>query len=475
MGLLFPDMGIKGAALLALSLVLVAMSMIPIKWALFICLLYIGFEGFLKIISDYHPVVHIGSDILVIFLFLRILTRMFSRGNPLPDYFPPLVGLFCFHFIWVVITLFNPYSLGVVASIAGSKIYVTMLLLFFFAYYNTHSVKDFHFFLKAIIFVAIVHTVFGLYQASVGVESVLSLHPRYAIQLEKYRNTAFRPFGLTNLPGGPAIYLAPVVPLALYLALTYKGLVRWFLIAFCASGASLVLICQIRSALLKLILGLIFFAVGYVAIAVRSRSKMRFGLGSILAGSVFLAIIIPRMVDFTIDQNEENKTAVERSLTLFDIDKISGARKATWERFIVYLKEVPFGAGFARVGAAGGAFQHLQASDPFFTPHYFFADNFWIATLIEVGLPGMFVLTFLVIGILIKGYRGQRKVVGAENRLAMFVILGVLIPMVLGLYAAEGILYNPDAAFFWFLSGMMLKFPMIDKSERQMLETSEVF
>lgn len=460
----FPTMGFKGVLIASLTVAMVIMAAIPMRWALFICLIYIGFEGFFKIFSDYNPLIHVGSDLLVVFLSLRVLVQVFARGNPLPHYFPPLIALFVFHFIWVIITLFNPYSLGAVASIAGSKIYVTMPLLFFFAYYNTESIEDIQFFLKAVLFVAIMHTIFGLYQGIVGPESVLSLHPRYAIQLEKYRDTAFRPFGLTNLPGGPAVYLAPVIPFALYMALVYRHFLRWFLLSFCAAATSLVLLCQVRSALLKLILGVVLFVISYTAVAVRLRSRMRFGMATIVLASLFLTFLTPKFVNYVLDSNEQNQNAIERSLSLFDINKISSARRGTWERFYQYLQDVPFGAGFARVGAAGGAFQHLQADDPFFKTNYFFADNFWIASLVEVGIPGMVILTLLVGAILILGYSKQRKLANPDYKLVMLSLLAGLVPLVVGLYASEGILYNPDASFFWFFSGAMLKIPHIEKN-----------
>lgn len=459
MGWMFPQLNFKGVAVSILITVLLVITVIPMKWALLFCLIYIGFEGFLKIISDYHPLVHIGSDVVVVLLFLRTLLKSFSRGNPLPNHFPPLFALFLFHFSWVVITLFNPYSLGVVSSIAGSKIYVTMPLLFFFAYYECESLDDFHFFIRGIIFVAILHTGFGLYQAVIGPESVLSLHPRYAIQLEKYKNTAFRPFGLTNLPGGPAVYLAPVLPLAMYYAFVQKNVMRLFLISFCSAGLSLVFLCQIRSALLKVILGCAIFVIGYLFIALRSKEKRKVGVGAIVFAAIMLSLVVPKLLSFSITQNEENEYAVERSLTLFDIEKISRARRATFGRFVTYLQDVPFGAGFSRVGAAGGAFQNLKAKDPFFKEDYFFADNFWIACLVEVGIPGMLALTAIIFMILYKGAKSLKKLKDADHRLAICALLGATVPLIVGLYGSEGILYNPDAFFFWFLSGILLKIP----------------
>lgn len=472
MGWAFPQLNVKGIAVSTLALILTIMVVIPMKWSLFVCLIYIGFEGVLKIISDYNPVVHIGSDILVILLFLRALSRAFTRGNPLPGYLPPLMALFIFHFTWVIITLFNPYSLGFIPSIAGSKIYVTMPLLFFFGYYLCENVDDFHFFVRGFILVALAHTAFGLYQGMIGPSSVLSLHPRYAIQLEMYKDSAFRPFGLTNLPGGPAIYLSSALPLTIYYALRSKSLFRLFLFGFCAAALSLIMLCQVRSALLKTILGTGIFLTGYLSISIRSKGRERIGIGAVVVAALILVIAMPKITNYSSEQSESNKVAIERTLSLFDYDKIKHARRGTWDRFVTYLGEVPFGAGFARVGASAGAFKNTY--DPYFKPYYFFADNFWIACLVEVGLPGMFVLTLILFSVVGKGFSIGTKLRSQQHRLAAYAILAVVVPLIVGLYGSEGILYNPDASFFWLLSGILLKLPRMEHAAHKPIEAQSI-
>ena len=95
--------------------------------------------------------------------------------------------------------------------------------MYFFAYAYTKSLDDVDDFLKPLLIVVLLHTGFGIYQGMVGESSVISLHPGYALQLEKFKQMAFRPFGLTNLPGGPAVYLSFTFPMALYVIFTWKN------------------------------------------------------------------------------------------------------------------------------------------------------------------------------------------------------------------------------------------------------------
>src|SRR5690606_10099611 len=117
------------------------------------------------------------------------------------------------------------------------------------------------------------------------------------------------------------------------------------------------------------------------------------------------------------------------------------------DRFLVYIKEIPLGAGFARVGAAAGAFSGLREGDKFFENDYFFADNFWLTALIEIGIPGMLIITIIFLSILWMGYKSYFEGQDQSLRMLQMAILASLSAIVLGLYGAEGIVYNPEACF----------------------------
>jgi hypothetical protein len=392
------------------------------------------------------------------------MVESFSRREAVSMQAPPLWFLFALHFGWVFITIFNPYGLGLVPSLAGAKLYVTMVLLFFFGFYQTRTVKDAHHYIYPLLFVASLHTVFGIYQGMVGEQSVLALHPRYAIQLAKYANTAFRPFGLTNLPGGPAVYMALVFPLIFYFIFTARSKIgRWLLIAYVPSGIFLFLLCQVRSSFLKAIIGSVIFAVGAFIYMARDSRRLGALLVTATIGIGGVIYFLPQMMAVSIEENVSNEDAIDRSLTVFDLEHLSKSRRGSWDRLVKYAGEAPFGAGFARIGAAAGAFEQEQRRDPFFGADHFFADNFWVATVVEEGIPGMLILTLLLFLMLYKNWRVIFAVDDKHRRLLALAIFGALSGIILGLYGAEGILYNPDSSFFWFFSGLALKIPQLEE------------
>jgi len=468
LGLFADSIGFKAFAFSGVLLAIYGILLVPISTSLLLVFFYIGFEGFLKIVSNYHPVVHVGADLMVITLCLKVLLSRFFSGF-YPERFPPLTKLFAVHFTWLLIVIFNPYALSLVSSIAGAKIYASMLILYFFGYFLTRSEKDVRRFMALFIGVAIVHSLVGLYQGYMGPESVIRIHPRYAQQLAKYENFAFRPFGLTNLPGGPAIFLYPVVPFLMYFLYASRS---WFLrsgiIAFIPLGINLLLLCQIRSAILKAMIGGVIFLLGslHVASTVSRQWARRMVFVTAFFG-LMLALVIPSFIKYSVEIQEQNEMAIERSLSLFDYDKVKNARRGAWDRLIKYAAEVPFGAGFSRVGAAAGAFSEKNKSDQFFGYKHFFSDNLWLAALVEIGVPGMLILTFLLVMIFYCGVLGYRKIKTPSLKVLHLTLFSSLFSIFIGSYGAEGLLYNPEASFFWFFSGVMISLPGLEEKAKE--------
>jgi hypothetical protein len=461
-GFYFDMLGLKLVAFAAVSLATYLILITPYKWALFFLFIYIGLEGFFKVVSNYHPVIHVGSDILVLTLTLKVVIMLFFKGLPQED-LPPFTQLFLIHFLWLIIVLFNPYALSVVSSIAGAKIYISMFLLYFYGYYNVRTLSDVRFFMFPFIIVAVIHTLTGLVQGLVGPEALLALHPRYAVQLFKYKDFAFRPFGMTNLPGGPAVYVYQIIPFILYFLFHYKAYIGRFLLgAYLPLATFLFFLCQVRSALLKMLVGSALFFIGIIHAFSRT-SYRTFNKVVIITSVVGLMIYLslPRFMEYSVNLRPDNEEAIERSLSLFDYETVSTARRGTWSRFIHYVQEVPFGAGFARVGAAAGAFKELHKQDPIFGYKYFFTDNLWLTLLVELGVPGMLIVTLLFGSIMIRGYRNYLQSRNLELRVAMIAILAPLTALCLGFYGAEGLMYNPEACFFWFFAGVLMKLPQI--------------
>lgn len=431
---------------------------LPINWSLIATFIYIGFEGFLKVISNYNPIVHVGADILIFVIYLKLLFEVLISKRNWTSEKAPYSWLFIIHFCWLFIVLFHPYSIGFIPSIAGSKVYAIMVSLYFLAYYFCDDPKEIRKFMWTFIIISVIHSLVSIYQIALGPVSVTSLHPRYAVQLLKYKNYAFRPFGLTNLPGAPAVYMYPVIPFLFYLIYHYKSwLSKIIIFSFLPISTYVFLHCQVRSAIAKALFGFSFFIIGLFFSVNSSKDKIKRFL---IFNSIFLIIAftfaVPKLMSSDFLESEEADRAYSRSLSLFDYNTIKQARRGTLDRFLLYAEKVPFGAGFSRVGGAASTFQKYAEKDPYFGYGYFFTDNFWIACLVEIGFPGMILMTALVFLILATGFKLWWKNRDNPNSVMQLTLLASLLSIILGLYGAEGILYNPDSCFFWFFSGALM-------------------
>ncbi len=467
LGLTFDQIGFKAFSLIAMGITLAGIIAAPLEASLFLVIVFIWFQGFLKIISNFHPFIHVGADITVIALLVKVLFQNFGQKKKAP----PLTWLFVLHFFWIFIVLFNPYSLGLIPSLAGSKIYISMFLLYFFGYYLTNSLKDVKKLFVLFAVLGAIQTFFTIYQGLRGPSSVLSLHPAYRIPLAKMGQYSFRPFGLTNLPGGPSVYIYMLLPiLAYFIYYTRSHWMRFLAVALIPLVGVALFMCQIRSAIAKAVIAMVLFIFSL------STSRLPISLSRRLmnlAGTATLGCLIAyamiSILGYSTDSYEDNARSIERSLTTFNLDSMSTARRGNLDRFIRYAGEVPLGAGFSRVGAAAGAFSDLQKTDPHFTPGHFFSDNLFILLVIEIGIPGMLIVTAMILCILYLGFRVWRTEVRPQILGPQMAILSSLAAIALGSYGAEGIVYNPESCFFWLFAGVMMamrdpKFAIEDQS-----------
>ena len=442
----------KVALLVLFGVVAGLVVSLPYAWSLRVLFVYLGFEGMAKLLTGYNPVVHVGADLLVGALTLRWIAALLLKKTEVSHRPLPLLPLLVAHFAWYLIQFANPFSIGLIPSLAGAKVYVTMVLLYAFGFHLAKDLREVRLFMLAWVAVLAIQVVTGLAQSALGPASVLAISPNYAEPLRKFdASYAFRPFGTTNLPGAASLYVSLGTAFVLYFLITARSWLAKWSIAFLIPGAvALVLLCQVRATFLKVLVGTALFL---VLVALRASVRARRAIFvSIPVAAAFLFVSLPYVTDRWV----EDRRGIDRTLSLFDPTAVSSARSGTADRVMMFAERVPLGAGLSRTGAAAGKFWWENQRDPFF-PRGFFTDNFWAATVAEIGIPGSAILTAIILSILWIGIRGILRIADPERRTVMIALLVPLATIVMGLWTAEGLLYNPEAAFFWFFSGALMR------------------
>jgi hypothetical protein len=439
--------------------------------AFFVFFFYLGIEGVAKMLSQYHPIIHVGTDIIVLSLLLRTFLSLLLNRAELPKRIPFLMSLLFLHFIWFLIVFMNPYALSLQASLAAIKLYVVPQLLFFFGFYLCRNARQMEKFFLPWILVVVLHVVFGLYQGMIGPASVTSWSPTYQQVLARYIGYPFRPFGLTSLPGGPAVFSYFVIPILVFGFLVTSSWLRKFVISLIIFGLILILLlCQVKSAIIKFIGAIFLFLI--MALFKRNQvgSQVTGGIVKFLfAIAVIGAFALPSVLDRISDANTDNHDAIARSLKAFDFEIMGQARQGALDRFITYAQMAPLGSGLSRIGPAVYRFHDQISANQYFKSVIFFSDNLWVQLVIDIGIPGVFMISVIVFLIFLQGYRAWRQSKSARASLAIAAVLTGMAAIFSGAYGAEPILYNPEAGFFWFFAGALFRLTMKDSDQEQNL------
>jgi hypothetical protein len=425
---------------------------------------YLSIEGFLKLLSNYNRIVHVGMDILVLSLAGWLtLGAMLRRRRGIPDL--PWTWLILLYALWIVLQVFNPHSAGLVVSLASFKVHLTMIPLYFIVAGLFREPKDVSRFLAALAAIGLAPYGMALVQYALGPSSVLDLSPRFWQNISYFHE--WRPFGTSATPGGSAVFAMLITPLAMVLLMTpgptrSSRLVALLSIAlaigtFVVSGGRQVFLACVLAVLLMVAL-----------LATRGRGRgvlvlvlvMAVGLGSYVGVENFLRPMAteavardPRAPDIW---RERDVTA--RLLTLTEAGTFAESRANPINGILYRARHYPFGAGLGRTGSAAGAFQaqiNATRESAQINSEVGWSDNFFSDVIVEAGVPGAIMLTTILIGMIVGAMRLARRAVDPVVGAASAAVAGVFVSILAMSWGSQPLLSNPITAFFWVLAGMV--------------------
>jgi hypothetical protein len=435
---------------------------------------YLAIEGFLKLLSNYNPIVHVGIDLVVLTVALIwVLDAVATRSAKLPHL--PWVKLIALYALWVVLQLFNPYSPGIVPALASFKAHLTMIPLYFIGAALVRSREDVVRLFAALAAIALVPYAAALIQYALGPASVLDLSPRYWQNISFYHE--WRPFGTSAVPGGESVLAFLVVPLALVLVVTpgIGARLRGLALISIALAAGTFVVSGVRQMMLGCVLALA--AMGALA-ASRGRSRVALGAmvvlligaGAYVSVQAFLEPISTENVrrDPRSPQIWRERDVTQRLLSLAQTGTYLEARRGAWNAITYRLTRYPFGAGLGRTGAGAGAFRAQLSSTPEgarLQQEVGWSDNFFADELVEAGIPGLAMLTTLLVGLLWGAARLARRARDPLITSASAAIAGLFFTYLVISWGSQPLLANPTLAFFWFLAGVLAALRRIEASD----------
>ena len=425
---------------------------------------YLSVEGLLKLLSNYNRVVHVGIDIIVLSVAASWAVNAIVRRRP---HLPPLpwVPLILAYAVWIVLEVFNPYSPGLIPSLAAFKTHLTMIPLYFIGAALVRDRRGLVLMLAALSAIALVPYVSAVLQYVAGPQSVFDLSPYYQLNISFYHE--WRPFGTSAVPGGASVFAFLLTPLALLLLIApgQQRTLRFLAGLSIALGAATFIVSGVRQMILGCLLAILVMAALQLT---RGRSRGLFAV--IFVGLVGAAAYVGIQTYLTPISTENVKkyaqapdiwrqrNVVDRLLTMTNaglyLEARQGAAAAIWFR----VQHYPFGAGLGRTGSGAGAFMSVITADPQSAQienEVGWSDNFYADEIVEAGLPGVLIWITILGGMIAGAVRLARRAQDPLVASAAAAIAGLFFTYAVISWGSQPLLANPTLAYFWFLAGVL--------------------
>jgi len=419
----------------------------------FTTFVFIMIEGQGRILGGYNIIFKNLFDIYLIVILFRsfIKNKNFFSYKRMPKlFFALIIG----HFVWYGVQFFNYQSVGPLGPLFSTKIYI-FPILFFFLYLNDEVDFDKYKQNKyscMLLIVLALQAYLVIFQKEMGESQLLGIHHYYAKPMKDvFIDSLFRPFGTTNLPGAPSVYI-PYFMSFIYFFSTNNLLVRVLKLVTIMILLFAFLIMQVRTGLLQFIL-VIFFSSIYISM----RSKFKY---FIVPGIFSLLFLIPPALN-NLDSLDDAfpdlrlGIGIQRLKALKEKKNILGQRSGI-ELFSSTLKNkltmTPMGLGPGRTGAANIPFSSRIEGDLAFGKAYSWTlDNLFISLAIDFGYGMIFYsLLIILLPIYIIGstfYLYFKRQIVSPVLGASAMATGVIL---VSTWGAISIPYNPISFFFWF-------------------------
>ncbi|HVO35802.1 MAG TPA: hypothetical protein VMT21_09570 [Gemmatimonadales bacterium] len=436
---------------------------------------YLSVEGLLKLLSNYNPIVHVGMDIIVLSVAgAWAVEAIAAHRAHIPQL--PWVRAIGLYALWIGLELFNPYSPGLVPSLAALKAHLTMIPLYFIVAAVLRRKEDVVRLFVALAVIALVPYVTALVQYTLGPSSVLDLSPRYWQNISMYHE--WRPFGTSAVPGGASVFALMVTPLAV-VPLTVARLpsrMRWLTVLSLVLAAGTFIVSGVRQAFLGCVLALLVMAALTVSRG-RGRGLLAvllvfvLGFGAYVGIQTFLQPISVERV-----RNDPRSPAIwrERSVTermrsLTRAGTYLEARQGAVGTIVRRATTYPFGAGLGRTGSGAGTFAAqltATAQSAAIQEQVGWADNYFADELTDAGIPGLLIMCTIVGGFLFGAARLARRARDPIISGSAAAIAGLLVTLVVVSWGSQPLLNNPTLAYFWLLAGVLAALRRLDAEAR---------
>jgi hypothetical protein len=443
---------------------------------------YLSIEGFLKLLSNYNRIVHVGLDLIVLSLAgYLILQAIMERRAALDEL--PYTKLILIYGLWMFLQLLNPYSPGIIQSVAAFKIHLTMVPLYFIAATLFRTPQDVVKFLFGMTLISLIPSAMALAQYALGPASVLDLSPRFWANISYYHE--WRPFGTSAVPGGASVFAFLLAPLtiALLIAPVRKSMKPIAILAILMAAATFV-VSGVRQVLLGCVLTIVVMMVLMISRESRKIGMVMtllaiLGFGGYVGVATFLRPMATEAIlrDPRAPEIWRQRDVTQRIFTLTRGSSYLQARDNPMRIITYRATHYPFGAGLGRTGSTLGAFKEQVNADATSRGTQadvgWTADNFFADMIVEGGIPALIMIMWILIGMMVRAVRLARRAQDPIIIPTAAALAGFYISILAMSYGSQPLLGNPITAHFWFFCGLCAAMQRIEHHEVAQREQAE--
>ena len=424
------------------------------QWLLVAFGLYLPLEYVIRDLLNITILASVWEELLILIgLFMVLWRRALKQTDALNRESPVEAWILLFAAVGLVLaTLVHPYPSVVMA---GYRIVVQYLIWFFIIIRLLESERDFRVLYLTLVLVVAALALHGLYQYAIGVE----IPANWVSQTEMgVRTRVFSITGSPNIMGSLLVLLAPLCAAGIY----YCRKPLYKLISLGLVGCCLLslLFTFSRGAWIGMMVAVLIFA-----LFVDKRL-----IALMMAGISLVLIAVPSItsrITYLFTQDFAEASAV-------------GGRAMRWELGRSLLTESHPWLGFG-LGRYGGAVaMENRILDPTETFDYYYMDNYYLKTMVEMGYLGFIFYCLLLLALVIWGLRaiqqsGDRistlpggpltRAVGNPRVLAVALFSGMM--GVLAHCGFENIFEEPYMnSYFWGMAAMLLYLGLFRKKDK---------
>ena len=457
---LVPVLGMGARPLFLLTLVplVIWTAFTNTERALYVFVAWCWMDGTIRGVLNAGPIGILARDIVLAIVVIGWAFRRLQTRGADPIRWPPGTYIIALFAINGVLQIMNPYSLGLMQSLAGLKVHLTPLPILFLAYdtiRRKNQVYALLWFLTLGTFVigsvSLIQYMFGrdwTWAHFPGTKDLILQNAHVMSAGAKVDKSAlFRPPGTTSTGGFTGAYVGYVFPLAFALTMMspkagVTPVWRSVLIGIVFLFVVFIFINSLRAALADAVVGVVIcsFRIG-------GRLWMRTLL--VLMMSVTLALMA-----WTYSKTISGGVVADRyaSMLADPVAAVHSDRRTLFDEFDEVVVQAPMGVGLGRAGAAVG---HLGAADN--SPGFVvFSESHIDFLIFETGIIGAVLLVGTTIMIVFRAFRVFARLRDEDDRIAASSIFSVLLVVVGSLPFICVLGAPPGSILFWLLAGTML-------------------